>query len=259
MAGQTAQPGRSVISKALSIMSTFEALPSPVTVQDLAEHSHVPLSTTHRIVGELVEWGALERDKNGGLHLGGRLTALATSRNTSMRQLVLPHLEELSALTGHTVSLGLREGDKVRISERCYGQIETPRLTRVGSRVDLHLTAMGKTLLAHAPQWVQQAYLTREFEASIYADSVDHSALRAELQQIHSAGFVHTQHRIPEEVEVLAAPIYYQQEIACAVDLMRPKALEPALIDFLPALQVTVNLIEAELDHFQFLPAWDSD
>lgn len=257
--GEAAQPGRSVISKALSIMAAFEALVPPVSVQELSEHAQIPLSTTHRIVGELIEWGALERDQNGGVHLGGRLTALADAQRTSMRQLLLPHLEELRAATGHTVSLGLREGDKVRVSERCYGQIETPRLTRVGSRVELYLTAMGKTLLAHEPPWFRDSYLRRDFEHSAFGEAMTPAALSTELSQISREGFAHSLHCIPEEVEVLAVPIFHLDRIACALDVMRPADPQSPLTEFLPALRVAANRIQAELDHFRTLPAWDND
>ncbi|MCW4465493.1 IclR family transcriptional regulator [Glutamicibacter sp. MNS18] len=256
--GQAAQPGRSVISKALGIMSAFESLNPPVSVQELAEYAQVPLSTTHRIIGELIDWGALERDKNGGLHLGGRLTALASTGTSSMRQLFLPHLEELCAVTGHTVSLGLREGDEVRISERCYGQVETPRLTRVGSRLRLDLTAMGKTLLAHAPPWLQETYLSRVEADTQPKEPTAPARLKSALSQIKSDGFAHTTHRIPEEVEVLAVPVHHQQRIICALDLMRPTDHQVPIHRFLPALQATANTMQAELDHFQALPAWDT-
>lgn len=240
-------------------MSSFESLPAPISIQDLAEHARVPVSTTHRIVNELIEWGALERDQNGGVHLGGRLTALVARPSTSMRRLLQPHLEELCAVTGHTVSLGLREGDQVRVSERCYGQIETPRLTRVGSRVNLHLTAMGKILLAHEPQWFQDSFLSRDLALSVFGEATDPAELRQELTQIAAAGYVHTQHSIPEEVEVLAVPVFHHEKISCAIDLMRPTDAQSPFSDFLPALEVAVSRIQSELDHFRTLPPWDND
>lgn len=240
-------------------MSAFETLTAPLTVQDLAEHACIPLSTAHRFVSELVEWGALERDKNGGLYLGSRLTTLTATGTSSMRQLLLPHLEELCAVTGHTVTLGLREGDKVRVSERCYGQVETPRLTRVGSRVPLHVTAMGRTLLAHAAEWYQQTYLVRELPDSEAVDRAAAQRLVGQLREIRAEGFAHTEHRIPEEVEVLAVPVHHQQQIACALDLMRPADPSGPITQFLPALRATAAAMQAELAHFQALPTWDLD
>ena len=52
----TNKPGRSVTSKVLAILEAFEALSSTLTLTQIAEATGVPLSTTHRLVGEMVGW-----------------------------------------------------------------------------------------------------------------------------------------------------------------------------------------------------------
>jgi len=254
-----------VTSKVLGIMAAFEALHPPVSVNDLAEHASLPLSTTHRLVGELVDWGALERDRNGGIHLGSRLTSLTATAAPSMRQLLLPHLEELCAVTKHDVSLGLRDGDQVRISERCYGQVETPRATRVGSRLPLHARAMGKTLLAHAADWYQEAYLSRELGrprdwngSHREEDAIEPAAMADELRAIRKSGYALSQHRIAEGIETIAVPVYHLDHVACSLDLIRPSGCAIPNTRFYPALQATASAMQAELDHFQSLPIWET-
>ena len=47
------QTGRSVTSKVLAILEAFEALGSTLTLTQIAEATSVPLSMTHRLVGEM--------------------------------------------------------------------------------------------------------------------------------------------------------------------------------------------------------------
>ena len=58
-------PGRSVTSKVLAILAAFEDSTGPMTLTQLAEAADIPLPTAHRLVAELVQWGALERDDHG--------------------------------------------------------------------------------------------------------------------------------------------------------------------------------------------------
>lgn len=259
------QPGRSVTSKVLGIMAAFEALHPPVSVNDLAEHASLPLSTTHRLVGELADWGALEHDRNGGIHLGSRLTSITATAAPSMRQLLLPHLEELCAVTQNNVSLGLRDGDQVRSSERCYGHVETRRATPVGSRLPLHATAMGKTLLAHAADWYQEAYLSRELGrpgesngSHGEADELEPEVMADELWAIRQSGYALSRHPIAKGVETIAVPVYHLDHLTCSMDLIRPSGSAIPNTRFYPALRATASAMQAELDHFQSLPIWET-
>ena len=55
------EPPRSVLARGLSVLTAFadSATPSPeLTLADLVAHTGLPSATVHRLVSELVTWGA---------------------------------------------------------------------------------------------------------------------------------------------------------------------------------------------------------
>src|SRR4051812_18774729 len=73
MAGRTATPGRSVTSRALGILDVFRSGAPRLTLTEIAERSGTPLTTTHRLLSELTDRGALNRRRRP---LRGRPQAL---------------------------------------------------------------------------------------------------------------------------------------------------------------------------------------
>ena len=62
----------SSLSRGLSLLELFTPDASEISIREMARRTGMPRSTTHRLVGDLVEWGALERGRKG-VRLGVRL------------------------------------------------------------------------------------------------------------------------------------------------------------------------------------------
>jgi hypothetical protein len=60
MAGNSAEPGRSVTSKIVAILLTFHD-GNEHSLTEIARLTCLPVSTAHRLVTELAGWGVLER------------------------------------------------------------------------------------------------------------------------------------------------------------------------------------------------------
>src|SRR5690606_15278070 len=116
-----------------------------MTLSQMARHAGLPLSTAHRLLAELVAWGALERDDTGAYHVGLRLWELGAlaPRGTGLRERALPFLEDLSQVTRENVQLAVREGTELVYIERIAGSGAVPVLTRVGGRFALTVTGVG--------------------------------------------------------------------------------------------------------------------
>jgi DNA-binding IclR family transcriptional regulator len=78
---------------------------------------------------------------------------------TGLRQVAEPFLHDIYAATLATVHLAVREGLEVLYLDRLSGRRSVPIVSRVGTRLPAHATAVGKILLAHAPDDVQEATL----------------------------------------------------------------------------------------------------
>ncbi|MFJ2618390.1 helix-turn-helix domain-containing protein [Glutamicibacter sp. NPDC087344] len=90
MAGGSSQAGRSVTSKILAILFASETSRRALNLTEISKFASLPLSTTHRLVGELVDEGILSRNGNGGIQLGLRLWAIAQNTGRQLRDTARP-------------------------------------------------------------------------------------------------------------------------------------------------------------------------
>ena len=157
VAGNVSRPGASVTSRALALLGAFDEQHRRLTLTELAERAGLPVATAHRLVGELVEWGALTRSGTGEYVVGRRLwdIGLLAPAESVLRQVASPYLHDLYGATLATVHLAVREGSEVLYLDRLAGNASVPVVSDIGSRLPMHATGVGKVLLAHAPPAVQ--------------------------------------------------------------------------------------------------------
>ena len=111
-------PGRaSVTSRALSVLGTFDAAHTRRTLTEIAAAADLPLSTTHRLVAELVAWEGLTRGVDGSYEIGRRIWDLGALAAVSreLRATALPFMQDLCATTGENVHIAVLEGTKAFI------------------------------------------------------------------------------------------------------------------------------------------------
>lgn len=151
--GSTEWRGRSVISKVVAVLDAFSPAAPELSLGELAQRTGLPVSTTYRLVTELVDWGGLERVPGGGYRIGLRLWEVGAlaPRGETLREVALPYMTDLYEATRENVHLAVLDGAEVLYVEKLSGCTAMPVRTRRGGRLPLHATAAGKVLLAHAP------------------------------------------------------------------------------------------------------------
>ena len=147
-------PDRStVLGKALLVLQAFTAEDHGLTLAELVRRTGLPKTTTHRIVHDLL--GArLLTSVDGSFHLGGRLFELGmlASLERTLMEVATPFLEDLYERLHETVHLGVREAGEVVYVAKVTGHRHGQSPTRIGGRMPLHSTAIGKALLAYADE-----------------------------------------------------------------------------------------------------------
>ncbi|EFC80061.1 IclR family transcriptional regulator, partial [Parafrankia sp. EUN1f] len=125
-----------VVRRAVQVLSAFTPQRPALTLSQLSRRTGIPLTTTHRLVGELVECGLLERDQDGTFHVGLRLWEIGSlaPRGLALREIALPFMEDLFAVIPENVQLVVRDGLEAVWVERLAGRGSVPVITRVGGR-----------------------------------------------------------------------------------------------------------------------------
>ena len=208
MAGNTSSAGTTVTGRALALVGAFDEQHRRLTLTELAERAGLPVPTAHRLVGELVAWGALRRTSDGHYVVGRRLwdVGMLAPVQTGLREVASPYLHDLYAATRATVHLAVRDGTQVLYVDRLAGHASVPVVSTIGSRLPLHATGVGKVLLAHAPPPVQQEAMGRLTRVTPYTVSQP-GVLSRQLGRVRRDGYATTSEEMSLGACSVAVPI----------------------------------------------------
>lgn len=140
--------GTQAIDRALEVLSSFVDQPEQ-GITDIAARTDLSPSTVHRIVRALVGSGYLAQSPDDRYNFGHAALVLGQSARDAMGfRSALPILEQLGGETGESVNMGVRDGNEVVVVLRVES-VQPLRFDQpVGSRISLHCSSMGKSLMA---------------------------------------------------------------------------------------------------------------
>ncbi|MCE4266020.1 IclR family transcriptional regulator [Rhodococcus sp. ACPA4] len=175
----------SVLGKARMILDAFDTDHSDLSLTELTRRSGVAKATVHRLAGELVEWGLLER-AGTKYRLGLRLFELGqlVPRQRILRDAALPYMEDLLLATQETVHFAVRDGIDVLYIEKIIGHRGLNQQSRVAGRLPLYCTATGKIILAFSPQSVFDEVVEQGFTALTSRTTMSVGVLRQQLERM---------------------------------------------------------------------------
>lgn len=218
MAGGTSQPGRTVTSRVLAILAALETTDGPLTLTEIARAAGLPLATAHRLVAELAEHRCLERDADGGYQVGLRLWELGLRGplHTRLREAAMPYLQGLYESTRENVHLAVRDGADTLYVEKLSGFTSVPIVSRIGGRLPLHATGVGKALLAHAPVAFVESYLSGPLARPTRHTLIEPGRLLRDLTRVRTRGYAITREEMTLGNCSVAAPVLDSGGLAVA-------------------------------------------
>lgn len=239
---------RSVTGRVLALLSTFDADHPTRRLTDLAEHTGLPVSTTHRLVGELVAGHALTRRTDGRYEIGRRLWDLGLLAGVSrgLREVALPVMSDICSTTGENVHIAVREGLSALYVERLSGSRSVPVVSRAGSRLPLHATGVGKVLLAHAEPEIVTAALAAAARVTAYT-VVDPARLRRQLAEVRRKGYAQTAEEMSLGTVSIAVPVTGRHDLVVAALGVVATSNRRDLHRLVPTLQVAARGISRAL------------
>lgn len=214
----------SVLAKILVVLTAFTVDDHVVTLADLGRRTTLPKSTLHRLCQDLVVGRLLDR-VDGGYRLGGRLFEIGMRASVERRlvDVATPFMEDLYELTHETVHLGVREGSEVVYVAKIGGHSQVAAPSRVGGRLPLHCTAIGKTLLAYAPPDVAEQYLAGPLARRTPRTVIGPGLIRQQLDRIRETGVAFEYEESAVGLVCIASPILGSDgDIVSALSLTGP-------------------------------------
>lgn len=216
MAGNAADQGRSVTAKLAAILTSFTA-GSVQQLTELARHSGLPVSTTHRLAAELTASDFLQRSSGGGFRIGPALRDLTdpAPRPPTLVERAPHVVEDLVEALHLPTRLGVLHGLEVGYIEKAPGHIPVTSFSPAARR-PAHATALGKALLAFAPPDVLRRLGTASLPSFTAHTLTRSDQLHHALHRVRCDGRALDRGELSAQVRTVAVPVLGPGDIALA-------------------------------------------
>lgn len=217
-------------ARVLDVLGAFTAATPELSLTEISRRTGLPLTTTHRLVGELAAWGALERGEGGLYRVGLRLWEVGAlaPRGLGLRERAMPYLEDLHEVTRENVQLAVLDGAEVVYVERLAARDAVSIRSRAGSRLPATATGVGLALLAHAdPEHVEKV-LAAPFRRFTERTLTEPDRVRHLLGEVRRTGVAISEQQIEMVSQSVGAPIRAGQgRVVAALSIVVPIEANP--------------------------------
>jgi IclR family KDG regulon transcriptional repressor len=201
------------VSAATRALAVLERLSRQHTIglEELSRDVHLAKPTVYRFLTTLQELGYARRVDGDRWLMTLKLFNVGSRAldHLDLHAAALPAAEALAEELGETVHMGVLEAHSavyvLKIESRCTIRM----FSRVGRRMPLHCTAIGKTLLAFAKSEEREAALKGvRLQAFTSRTLTTRAALYAELERIREQGFALDAEEHEEGIHCIGAPVF---------------------------------------------------
>ncbi|MCI2423771.1 helix-turn-helix domain-containing protein [Saccharopolyspora sp. K220] len=241
------------IERALSVIRTFSADASALTLTDVARRTGLTRAGARRILLTLELLGYVSV-KDGKFSLLPRILQLGYAYLASMPVWAVaePHIKKLADAVNESSSLAVLDGPDITYLLR----VQTKRIMRlavaVGSRLPAYATATGRVLLAHLPEdELDRTLDMTEFRQLTPRTVTNPDQLRKILIRVREQGYAVVDQELEEGVCSIAVAVHDpRSESMASINISAHPARVSAKrlrTEFLPQLQAAAYEIQQEL------------
>ena len=223
----------------LAVLGAFNADRPSLSLSEIATITGLPVSTTHRLVANLVAWGALERDERRRYVIGLRLWEIGvlSPRAYRYRSRILPFLEELFVATReHVVLTALHDGEGVMV-EQLLGRRGARLAAGLGERLPLHASSPGHVFLAFGPPELWETVEGEPLHAYTPSTIIDRERLREVVREVRKTSVSISEGAIVSSTVSISAPVFAQRDefygavsIVATIGTVDPHQLAPSVL-----------------------------
>lgn len=206
-------PSVPLVSAAVRVLAVLEKLSQQRTIglEELSREIKLAKPTVYRFLLTLQELGYARRADNDRWAITLRMFNVGSRAldHLDLHAAARPVAEELSEELGETVHMGVLDGDSAVYVLKIESKFQIRMYSRVGRRMPLYCTAIGKVLLAYMNDDEREAALTGVTFTAVTKNTItSRAALNAELAQIRKQGYALDNEEREEGLHCIGAPIF---------------------------------------------------
>ncbi|GAA2041996.1 IclR family transcriptional regulator [Yaniella flava] len=200
----------STLTKGLDMLRLMGQYPHGAPAAVFAKESGLPFSTAYRLLNTLIEAGFAEfepatKQYRIGLQVFELSQKISASRGYDGA--VLPVLKELSRVTYESCLFSVRDGTDTVTVHTVDGP-EFRQTTDPGDRLPLHVSSMGKAILAALPaEEMREVVAELHLEARTVHTITDQDELLAQLEAARVEGCVYQREEVDLGMNALATAV----------------------------------------------------
>jgi len=207
------------LAKGLTVLQTFGEAGHPLTLSEVSNALGANNTTATRLCYTLTELGFIQKDGQRRYHLTPKILTLGHSYVSGLawQEVAQFYLETLFKEIQETVNLSILEDSEIiyllRIRKRKY----LPFDIRIGTRLPVYCTAMGKVMMAMGPPKKTQPLLrTLVFKPLTARTITSLDKFTDELDKVRRNGYAINDEELSIGNRAVAAPIVDRQGYAVA-------------------------------------------
>jgi IclR family pca regulon transcriptional regulator len=207
------------LEKGLSVLQAFAEAGHPLTLSQIASALGANSTTATRLCYTLSELGFIQRDGQRRYHLTPKILTLGHSYISGLawQEIAQFYLDALFKDVQETVNLSILEGSEIiyliRIRKRKY----LPFDIRIGTKLPVYCTAMGKVLMAMGPpQKVKPILRALEFKPLTPRTIKSLDKFMDALEKVRKNGYAINDEELSIGNRAVAAPVLDREGYAIA-------------------------------------------
>lgn len=247
------------LAKGLKVLNELTEAKKPLALSEIAQALKTNNAGATRLCYTLEQLGYIQRDNHRKYHLTPQVLSLGYAALCEMdwKETAKFYLEELFAEVGENVNLAILEGPFTIYLIRILNRDVLPYTVRVGSKVPVYCTSMGKVLLAFSPPEIVGPILDAlEFRPITPHTITNLKELMVEIEKIKRDGYALNYEEFSLGAGAVSAPVFGKDNDAIAAVSIGVSTMDYTRMDMfknlVPPLQEKARLITEALKSIEF-------
>ncbi|WP_110929152.1 IclR family transcriptional regulator [Bacillus massiliglaciei] len=245
------------VERALRILDLFDERERELAITDISKRMNLHKSTVHSILKTMqIHHYISQNEENGRYSLGLKLLergSLVTG-HLDLRNVARKHLEWLSETTNLTIHLVILDGQEGVYVDKVEGRGVTVLYSRIGRRVPIHTSAVGKALVANKTDQELALLLDGYIYTKPTGNSIGSKAeFLEEIERVRRDGYSIDNEENEPGIYCLAVPIKnYSGKVIAAMSVSMPASKikdEETRDEYVRILMECSNKISAEMGY----------